>query len=88
MSYKIEHKVRTALFYKTNIKEEIVFREVALNIIKELPIKKVKELFNLKVIYGTDEALREAHIEENHHKAKTIKNLIREGSTLFTGDVM
>lgn len=87
MKYKAEQKIRTEIFYQTTIKEEQLFRDVALAIVKDLPIEKVKQLFNLKVTYGTTEELDKAYKEADHYKVQTVSNLIKEGATLFTGEI-
>jgi carboxylesterase type B len=87
MKYKAEQKVQTNIFHRTNIEEGDIFRDFALRMLKELPIEKVKKLFNLKVIYGTDEELQKAYKNKDKYKVEVVKELISDGNTLFTAEI-
>ena len=87
MKYKAEQKIRNQVLTETTIKEEQLFREVAFSIVKELPIDKLKQLFNLKVVYAFEEDLEKAYKENDDRKVEQIRRLIQENSSLFTGEV-
>ena len=87
MKYKAEQKITNQALTETTIKEEQLFREVAFSIVKELPIDKLKQLFNLKVVYAFEEDLEKAYKENDDRKVEQIRRLIQENSSLFTGEV-
>ena len=87
MKYKAEQKITNQVLTETTIKEEQLFREVAFSIVKELPIDKLKQLFNLKVVYAFEEDLEKAYKENDDRKVEQIRRLIQENSSLFTGEV-
>ena len=87
MKYKAEQKIRNQLLTETSIKEDQLFREVAFSIVKELPIDKLKQLFNLKVVYGFADDLEKAYKENDGRKVELIRRLINENSSLFTGEI-
>ena len=87
MKYKAEQKIINQLLIETTIKEEQLFREVAFSIVKELPIDKLKQLFNLKVVYGFESDLEKAYKENDNRKVEQIRRLMHENSSLFTGEV-
>ena len=87
MKYKAEQKIRNEVLTETTIKEEHLFRELAFSIVKELPIDKLKQLFNLKVVYAFEEDLEKAYKENDDRKVEQIRRLIQENSSLFTGEV-
>ena len=87
MKYKAEQKIRNQVLTETTIKEEQLFREVAFSIVKELPIDKLKQLFNLKAVYGFQSDLEKAYKEENYEMVEKISMLMHENSSLFTGEV-
>ena len=68
MKYKAEQKITNQVLTETTIKEEQLFREVAFSIVKELPIDKLKQLFNLKVVYAFEEDLEKAYKENDDRK--------------------
>ena len=87
MKYKAEQKIINQLLIETTIKEDQLFREVAFSIVKELPIDKLKQLFNLKVVYGFESDLEKAYKENDNRKVEQIRRLMHENSSLFTGEV-
>lgn len=87
MKYKAEQKIRNQVLTETTIKEEQLFRELAFSIVKELPIDKLKQLFNLKVVYGFADDLEKAYKEKDDRKVEQIRILMHENSSLFTGEV-
>lgn len=87
MIYKAAQKISNQVLTETTIKEERLFREVAFSITKGLPIEKLKQLFNLKVVYGFESDLEKAYKENDHQKVDKIRRLIQENSSLFTGEI-
>ncbi|MBE9468998.1 MAG: hypothetical protein IMY72_11865 [Bacteroidetes bacterium] len=83
MRYEAEVKIENRfLTERTRIK---IYREVAISIVKELPIDKLKQLFNLKVVCGFKRDLEEAYRDNDRQKATQIQRLIKDNSSLFTG---
>jgi len=50
MKYGAHKIVDNEVLNLKTIKEDVVFRNLALSIVKDLPIDDVKKLFNLKVV--------------------------------------
>ena len=85
MKYKAEQKITNQALTETTIKEEQLFREVAFSIVKELPIDKLKQLFNLKVVYAFEEDLEKAYKENN--PKKEIFNMLENGGAISDGKI-
>lgn len=87
MKYRVEREIINQVLTETTVKEEQLFREVAFSIVKELPIDKLKQLFNLKVVYGCESDLEKAYEENDVKKVEQIRQLIHKNSSLFTGEI-
>lgn len=87
MRYKAEQKISNQVFTEKIMKEERLFRDVAFRMVNELPIDKLKLLFNLKAVYGFKDDLEKAYKEGDIEKFKQIRRLMDENCSLFTGEV-
>ena len=87
MKYRAKQKIENYKLTETRINEEQLFRDLAFSIVEELPIDKLKELFNLKVIYGFQSDLDKAIKENNDQKIEQIQRLIIENASLITGEI-
>ena len=88
MQYKTERKISRDIYYHEGITEERLFREIAFDFLKELPIEKVKKIFNLKAIYATTENLESAYRNADYKKVELLQQLLMENNHLFTGDII
>ena len=87
MKYKAEIKISNQVLTQQIIKDEDLFRDVAFKIIKELPINKIKQLFNLKLIKGIESELEKAYRENDAEKIDKIHILLEENTSLFVGEI-
>ena len=87
MKYKLEEKIVTDLLNYPKVTEDLIFKELVFKMIKDIPTSDLKKLFNLKVIYGTADELRDAVIKMDEYKINKVNELITDQSTLFTGEI-
>ena len=69
-----------------SMREEEIFRELAMRMVLEMHVNHLKKLFNLRKLEGTPDAIRGALNNNDYNLAEKLHQLDVKGEIIFEGE--